>query len=193
MRPLEHLNEATLVERARVEPEAFGELYQRYVDRIYSYVYYRVGSHEEAEDLTARTFFQALDNLAAYEDRGAPFSAWLYRIAHNLIIDEARYEQRRPAAELHEWLSLPPDSHPDAVVGRRLESDRLRQAIQQLTSEQRDVIVLRFGEGMTAPQAARILGKTEEAVRALQRRALSNLRRLLAPASNDPEAAADLL
>ena len=94
MRPFQHLDENTLVEQAKAEPNAFGELYERYVDRIYSYIYYRVGNDEDAEDLTARTFFQALDKISAYEDRGAPFSAWLYRIAHNLVANLHRQRSR---------------------------------------------------------------------------------------------------
>ena len=73
--------EALLVEQARRDPAAFGVLYERYVDRIYAYIYHRVGNMQEAEDLTARTFYRALDNLESYEDRGAPFAAWLFRIA----------------------------------------------------------------------------------------------------------------
>ena len=77
--------ELSLIDRAKTDPEAFGQLYEIYVDRIYSYIYYRTGSHADAEDLTARTFFRALDSIGRYVHRGLPFSAWLYRIAHNPV------------------------------------------------------------------------------------------------------------
>lgn len=196
-RPLQRssmIDQAALLDAARQrDPKALASIYDAYAPKIYAYIYRHVGDPYRAEDLTSGVFLKMLEALDRDKFAHDALQAWLYRIAHNLIIDEARYEQRRPVADLHEWLSLPSDSHPDAVVGRRLESDRLRQAIQQLTAEQRNVIVLRFGEGMTAPQAARILNKTEEAVRALQRRALTNLRRLLAPAGDESEAADDPL
>jgi RNA polymerase sigma factor (sigma-70 family) len=78
-------NEAALIRRAKEDPEAFGVLYERYVDKIYNYIYYRTGNVHDAEDLTSRVFFRALRNLERYEDQGVPFSAWLYRIAHNLV------------------------------------------------------------------------------------------------------------
>ena len=78
-------NDSALIARAKEDPEAFGLLYERYVGNIYNYIYYRTGNHHDAEDLTARTFFRALKHVSRYVDRGAPFSAWLYRIAHNLV------------------------------------------------------------------------------------------------------------
>lgn len=176
---------AALLDAARQrDPKALASIYDAYAPKIYAYIYRHVGDPHRAEDLTSGVFIKMLEALDRDRFAQDALQAWLYRIAHNLIIDDVRYEQRRPASDLHEGLSMPPNSTPEFVVGHRLENERLRQAIQQLTGEQRDVIVLRFGEGMTAPQAARILGKTEEAVRALQRRALTNLRRLLAPASD---------
>lgn len=177
---------AALLDAARQrDPKALASIYDAYAPKIYAYIYRHVGDPHRAEDLTSGVFLKMLEALDRDKFAHDALQAWLYRIAHNLIIDDARYEQRRPASDLHDGLSLPPDADPEFVVGHRLEGERLRQAIQQLTGEQRDVIVLRFGEGMTAPQAARILGKTEEAVRALQRRALSNLRRLLVPSSDE--------
>lgn len=183
------IDQAALLDAARQrDPKALASIYDAYAPKIYAYIYRHVGDPYRAEDLTSGVFLKMLEALDRDKFAHDALQAWLYRIAHNLIIDEARYEQRRPASDLHDGLSLSPDWAPEFIVGRRLEGERLRQAIQQLTGEQRDVIVLRFGEGMTAPQAARILGKTEEAVRALQRRALSNLRRLLAPPSDETDA-----
>ena len=93
-------NDVELVAQAKADPEAFGVLYERYVNKIYNYVYYRVGNHQDAEDLTARTFFRALKHIGNYEDRGAPVSAWFYRIAHNLIANWHRDQGRRPVVSL---------------------------------------------------------------------------------------------
>ena len=91
--PLSPPSDQTLVARAKSDPQAFGELYERYVGKIYNYIYYRVSDSTEAEDLTARTFYQALAKLDSYEERGLPFSAWLYRIAHNLVANWRRTER----------------------------------------------------------------------------------------------------
>ena len=113
----EPLDESALVTLAKTEPEAFGELYQRNVDRIYSYVYYRVGNATDAEDLTARTFYQALGNIDRYVDRGVPFAAWLYRIAHNLVANHHRARSRWQLASLDDLeLSGSPAEHPDRAA-----------------------------------------------------------------------------
>lgn len=177
MRPLEHLNEANLVERARVEPEAFGELYQRYVDRIYSYVYYRVGSHEDAEDLTARTFFQALDNLAAYEDRGAPFSAWLYRIAHNLVANWHRHHARHRTVPLEDPAVIGVRRPgPGPVVEARETQAELLQAIHRLPADRQQLLILKFVEHMPNAQIGQIMGRTESSIKSLYHRTLLSLR-----------------
>ena len=103
--------DSDLVLRARTDAEAFGHLYERYVDRIYAYIYHRVGNAQDAEDLTARTFYRALDNLDRYEDRGLPFAAWLFRIAHNLVANWHRDRSRR------RFLSL------DRIWSHRSDSD----------------------------------------------------------------------
>ena len=89
------LDEDQLIEQAKTDPEAFGKLYEVYVEKIYNYVYYRIGNHHDAEDLTARVFNRALNHIANYNNKGAPFAAWLYRIAHNLVANWHRDHQRR--------------------------------------------------------------------------------------------------
>ncbi len=179
-------DQAALLERARQrDPSALAAIYDTYASKIYAYIFRHVGDPGRAEDLTGSVFVKMLEALDKNKFAQDALQAWLYRIAHNLIVDDIRYQQRRPASILHEGIALPEEAHPDQIVGRRLERERLKRALDELTTDQRDVIMLRFGEGMTAPQAAAILGKTEEAVRALQRRGLSNLRRLLSPASAD--------
>lgn len=173
---------ADLLERARQrDTAALAAIYDTYATKIYAYIYRHVGDAHRAEDLTSKTFLKMLEALERDKFARDALQSWLYRIAHNTIVDDVRRRQRRPTSALHDGLAQPPDIHPDNIVSARLENERLRQAIEHLTDDQRDVIILRFGEGMTAPQAAKILGKTEEAVRALQRRGLANLRKLLSP------------
>src|SRR5512136_1698084 len=115
-------DEVELVRRAKTDPAAFGVLYERYVGKIYNYVYYRTGDYHEAEDLTARTFQRAMTHIAHYHERGVPFSAWLYRIAHNLVANWHRDRSRRPVVPLEEQLVLLPGTqHPEAVAVRRTE------------------------------------------------------------------------
>src|SRR5262245_36058502 len=95
--------ERELIERAKREPEAFADLYERYIDRIYAYVYYRTGDARDAEDLTARVFYRALAHLPDYNQTGAPFIAWLYRIAHNLVANWHRDNTRHPEIPLDLW------------------------------------------------------------------------------------------
>src|SRR5262245_64332091 len=89
------INEEQLVNQAKTDPEAFGKLYELYVERIYNYVYYRIGNHHDAEDLTAKVFHRALNHIPNYNNKGVPFAAWLYRIAHNLIANWHRDHKRR--------------------------------------------------------------------------------------------------
>lgn len=171
-------DQASLLEQARKrDPVALAQIYDTYSAKIYAYIYRHVGDAHRAEDLTSSVFMKMLEALERDKFARDALQSWLYRIAHNVIVDDVRKRQRRPISTLHDGLALPPESNPDFMVGQQLESEELLQAIDQLTEVQRDVIILRFGEGLTAPQVANILDKTEEAVRALQRRGLANLRK----------------
>ena len=100
------MDESELIARAKTDKEAFGELYEQYVERIYNYVYYRTGNAEDAEDLTARIFFKAMQHIGNYHDRGLPFSAWLYRIAHNLVANWHRDRSRRKIISLDDIVQV---------------------------------------------------------------------------------------
>jgi RNA polymerase sigma-70 factor (ECF subfamily) len=119
---------------------------------------------------------EALDKDKFARDK---LQSWLYRVAHNVIIDDVRYQQRRPTQALYDSLEANEENDPSVLVGQQMEEEIIWNAIQRLTKDQKDVIILRFGEGLTAPQVAKILNKSEEAVRALQRRGLVNLRKIL--------------
>jgi RNA polymerase sigma-70 factor (ECF subfamily) len=172
-------DERLLVERAiGRDAEAFGELYDMHVVRVYRHIYYLVNSVSEAEDLTAQTFLQAWEAVDRYEDRGVPFASWLLRIAHNLAISHLR--SRREGNQLHDGL-MDQDSlrNPEKVTERQADEERVRQAILRLGHEQRQVIILRFVEDLEYREVAEIVGKSVAAVRVIQHRALCTLRKLM--------------
>jgi RNA polymerase sigma-70 factor (ECF subfamily) len=175
----ERSDERDLVERAvRRDSEAFGELYDRHVVRVYRHIYYLVGSHAEAEDLTAQTFLQAWEAIDRYQFRGAPFVSWLLRIAHNLAVSYLRSKRER--AQLHDGIVDEGSRRdPEAVAERKAEEDLVRRAILELRDEQRQVIILRFIEELEYREVAEIIGKSVAAIRVIQHRALNALRRRL--------------
>lgn len=173
-------DDAALVARAREDPEAFGLLYERYVDKIYAYLYYRTGSREDAEDLTARTFYRALDNLHRYQERGLPFSAWLYRIAHNLMANWHRYNSRHPQVSL-EALRLTDHlgRNPEKAVERNEAREVVLEAIRALPPERQQLLILKFVEQMSNEEIGQVMGRSEGAVKSLYHRTLVALRREL--------------
>jgi RNA polymerase sigma-70 factor (ECF subfamily) len=173
-------NERALLERARAyDPAALGELYDRYAPKMYAYIYRRVGDAATAEDLTSELFLRVLHAIQDERAWRDSFVAWLYRIAHNLVVDA--YRRRPPPLVPLEDLPLASDEDDLAdAVQDAADRDRLRAAIALLTPDQRQVLTLRFGEGLTAKETARIVAKTTGAVEAMQHRALASLRRILA-------------
>ncbi|MCD6552798.1 MAG: sigma-70 family RNA polymerase sigma factor [Anaerolineae bacterium] len=173
-------DEAALVARAKqFDRAAIAELYRRYVQRIYRYVYYRVGDESTAEDLTAEVFLRALEGLESYSYRGVPFVAWLYRIAQARVADyHRRWGRRGETLPLDEKLVGMDDDLATFAEHREAYED-LYTALQQLTEEQQQVIALKFLAGLKNAEVAYVLGKTEGAVKALQHRALASLQRIL--------------
>jgi RNA polymerase sigma-70 factor (ECF subfamily) len=171
-------DERTLVRRAaRHDTEAFARLYDLYVDKIFKYIYYKLGSKSEAEDLSGQVFLKAWEAIGSYRLTERPFSAWLYRIAHNLVVDHFRV--RRPTMPLNEITSLEEkDADPDDLTLRHLTTEVLQRAMSRLTQEQRQVIILRFLEGYSTAEVSLIMGKKQGAVRTLQHRALASLERI---------------
>lgn len=167
--------ERDLVERAKEDPEAFGQLYDLYFDRIYSYVYRKVGDRTLAEDLTSDTFYKALTHIKQYRYTGQPFAAWLFRIAGNTVTDHFR--SRRPTQSLDTGLPLASDVEaPEEAALRTDERAQIRRVLEQLTPEQQDVVLLRFTGDLPLKDIAEIVGKTEGAVKALMFRALHSLK-----------------
>lgn len=168
-----------VIDRARGgDRAAFAELYDTYVDSVYRYLIYRVREASDAEDLTSEVFTRAFANIHRYRWQGKSFLAWLYTIARNAVTDRRRRD--RPTVELENAFSLAadgPSAHDRAVHGEQVVA--LRGAVKHLTSEQQQVLSLRFGSNLSSRQVAQLLGKNEGAIRALQFRALGRLRKLL--------------
>lgn len=172
--------ESELIQRAiGRDAGAFGELYRQNLTRIYRYIYYRIGQSSDAEDLTEQTFLKAWEAIDRFRDQGVPFSAWLYRLAHNLIIDFRRTSHE--AAPIEDLQEMEAAQRPlDELAAGRIEEREVLLAIARLTPEQQQVIILRFIQGMSHADVAAILGKNEGAVRVVQHRALQALHALLA-------------
>ncbi len=171
-------NEEALVERAKEDPVAFGVLYQKYVRKIYSYIYCRTGNRHDAEDLTARTFHRALANIDRYESRGFPFSAWLYRIAHNLVANWLRDRSRHKVISLDE-LARPRQRSRNAIEYQaevNEEREALLEAIRRLPSDYQQLLILKLMEGMSNVEIGQVLGRSEGAIKSLYFRTLIALR-----------------
>jgi RNA polymerase sigma-70 factor (ECF subfamily) len=171
-------DEAALLERARsYDEEAIGELYDRYARRIYAYIYRRVSEAQLAEDLTSEVFVRVLQAIRSEQFWTRSFRAWLYRIAHNLIVDYYRKRPTAPLLPLDERL-ISGSVRPEAAVAEAFRTQRLQNAIGQLTEDQQQVLVLRFGEQLKSREVAEIMDKSVGAVEALQHRALVALRKV---------------
>jgi RNA polymerase sigma-70 factor (ECF subfamily) len=170
--------EKKLVERAKEDPEAFGVLYETYVGQIYQYVFYRTGNRYDAEDLTARTFYKALANLEGYRYRGLPFSAWLYRIAHNLVANWHRDRARRVGIPL-DSLAMVGDGSESAeqYAESRERAEVLREAVSRLPPDRQELLVLKYSTDLSNREIGRVMGRSEGAIKALYHRTLSALRK----------------
>ena len=169
-----------LIRKAQAGDETVvAALYQQYYVSVFRYLYYRVGDRQTAEDLTSEVFLRMLRFLGGFKPPGAAFGAWLFGIARNLTTDHYRRMGIRNDVELEEDMLATRDD-PAAAMERGLDSEALKRALKTLNDEQRDVIVMRFVSGMPIGQVAQVLGKSEDAVKGLQRRALIALRQTLA-------------
>lgn len=171
-------NEEDILSRAsQGDKDAFGQLYEHYVERIFNYVYYRTGNVHDAEDLTARVFQRAMNHIKNYTDRGVPFSAWLYRIAHNLVANWHRDRGRKQEIPLDDLPILPTKGdHPEKNLVRSQEQDSLLRMIRKLPGERQNLLILKFVENMSNAEIGAIMGRSEGAVKSLYHRTLLALR-----------------
>ncbi len=170
----------SIARRAKEDQTAFGELYERHVTAIYRYLYYRCGSVEDAEDLTARVFMRALKHIHHYDDRGVPFTAWLYRIAHNVVANYHRDNSRHPSVPLDEVeLHGAHSDDSDLKIDSQRQRERLLYAIRTLPEERQQLVVLKFVEQLQNAEIGQIMNRSEGAIKSLYHRTLIQLREAL--------------
>lgn len=170
-------DDAALVEQAQRNPEEFGEIYERYVNKIYTYIYYRTGNVHDAEDLTTNVFMRAMNHLPKYTDRGFPFSSWLYRIAHNLVSNWYRDQNRREIVSLvNSNLPANPNNSPDNITVTNEETEMLLGAIRSLPSDRQELLILKFVEKLSNKEIGQTLRRSEGAIKSLYHRTLISLR-----------------
>ena len=167
------------VRAAQADRAAFAVLYRRYLDPIYGYCFYLLGDHHDAEDATERTFLAALAAIDRFTDEGASFRAWLFRIAHNQLANALRGRHRRRTDALDAVPEPAGGEDPASAADRADDARRVRRALRTLPDDRRQVLVLRFVDGLTAREIGEVLGRSEGAVRVLQHRALRELAPLL--------------
>ena len=170
-------------DKARLDRE-FTELYKAHLRDVYSYAYYRVGNHHDAEDLTEQTFLQAYRHFerAQSESDGRPLRPWLIRIAHNLAANLYRDRSRRPQTPLDDTTMLSALHTTEDLVEGRDELARIITGIRQLPDERRDALIMRFALGMDNREIARAMGKTDGATKVLLHRAIKQLEAIVTPA-----------
>jgi RNA polymerase sigma-70 factor (ECF subfamily) len=174
-----------LVQRAQTgDADAFGELYDRYVDLVYRYVYYRVASAQVAEDLTSETFLRALRRISSFTWQGRDVGAWFVTIARNLIADHYKSSRQRLELTTEDVSAVTGAPNlvqdgPENAVLESMQNKVLLQAVKKLNAEQQECIVLRFLQGLSVAETARVMNKNDGAIKALQYRAIRSLGRLL--------------
>ncbi|MBI4759477.1 MAG: sigma-70 family RNA polymerase sigma factor [Chloroflexi bacterium] len=172
-------DEVLLVDRLkRNDAGAWTQIYDRHYQQIYNYLYYQLRGASEAEDLAAEVFLRAIEAIGSYTPRGLPLVSWLYRIGHNLVVDHLRRQSRRDQLPLQESLVWDHESS-GGLLESKIEKEELLRALQYLTVDQRQVLILKFVQEMDNSGVAQVLGKTEGAVKSIQHRALASLKRVL--------------
>lgn len=177
--PLEE--EKKLIERAKKSPEAFGELYDLYFDSIFTYIVYRVSGREQAEDITSQVFEKAMKSIQRFEWQGYSYGSWLYKIAHNLIIDS--YKAKKDTVSIEESILIKDEEEENIefVTKKDLDLSKLLRAIEILPTEQREIVYLRYVKELSIKETVEVTGKSVDSVKSLAKRALNNLKKNLNP------------
>jgi len=172
-------DERNLVQRAKEKDEAaFARIYESYFDKIYRYIVLKIGERTEAEDLTQQIFVKVVQQIGTFKWRGTPFSAWLFRIAHNQMVDYLRQQNKRQLLPLDE--SVAGQDDPQRTVEAKVDLERVLEAAKKLPSTQQEVISLRFSADLSTREVAKIMNESEGAIKALQHSAIITLRKILA-------------
>lgn len=167
--------EKELIELAKVDAHAFGELYEYYFDRLYGYVVYLVGNNTDAEDIVSETFEKAMRNIKKFEWQGYTFGAWLYKIARNLVYDKAKARKAVSLEDLKNIIESPNPSVEEQVEVN-VATENLLKLVSQLGDDQREIVLLRYVQGYSIQETCIITGKTIDSVKSLAKRALATLR-----------------
>jgi RNA polymerase sigma-70 factor (ECF subfamily) len=174
---LEYSEDELLTKASQGDQDAFGILYEKYVTRIFNYIYYRTGNAHDAEDLTARVFFRAMNHINNYSNRGLPFSAWLYRIAHNLVANWHRDNSRKKEIPLDEgFFQLPKSEYPEQELVRLEDWEKLMRYVRTLPQDRQQLLILKFVDDLSNSEIGIIMGRTEGAIKSLYHRTLLSLR-----------------
>lgn len=175
------IEEIALINSAKNDPAAFGELYKKYVEKIYNYIYYRTGSTHDAEDLTEKVFFKAMSHIKGYKQMGLPFSAWLYRIAHNLVANYHRDRSNKQEISLDELpgvLLSQADPQPETKAVKSQEVEELLETIRDLADNRQELLILKFVDQLSNAEIGMIMRKSEGAIKSLYHRTLLELREI---------------
>lgn len=177
MKKKKQLDDPILDQAIEGDEEAFSILYQGNVKKIYNYIYYRTGNVRDAEDLTARVFQRALKHITRYKKTNVPFSAWLYRIAHNLVANWHRDNQRRKEVPIEDHINIrSKQAIPDHEIEKKQEVELLLNAVHRLPSDRQMVLILKYVEDLSNKEIGEIMGKSEGAIKSLYHRTLLDLR-----------------
>ncbi len=166
------------VDERRDRENRLASLYDEYFDRIARYIYVRIGDWNEGEDLAGEVFVKALESIKSYKERGIPMQAWLFKIAHNLVVDHLRKATKRKTVPI-DTVQIEAGEDPASIAEKSIEIERVNEAMQKLTLEQREVVQLRFFGGLSSKEVGAILRKSDGAVREMQHAAIEKLRGLL--------------
>ena len=173
--------EESLIQRAKErDPVALTQIYEDNFDRIYRYIVLKIGDRTEAEDMTQQVFLNVIKAIPGYKSKGMPLSSWLYRIAHNQVVDYFRKKSKKQFVPLDERIESG-DDDPLRETEKKMQVEELSQATKQLTKAQQEVISLRFAGELSIAEVAKMMGKSTGAVKALQHSAIVALRRVMAP------------
>jgi RNA polymerase sigma-70 factor (ECF subfamily) len=180
-------DESTLVQRAQQrDSQAFAEIYEAYFDKIYRYIAMRIRNDMEAEDLTQQVFMKVLHSISSYKSQGVPFSSWVYRIAHNQVVDFFRQHNKKATVDI-DGLPLPDTGDdPQHILEQEYDIKELKNAMKHLTEAQQEVLALRFTGEMPIAQCAEVMGKSEGAIKALQHSAVQALKKALVGKDDEP-------
>jgi len=173
-------DEEMLVRRAQQkDTEALAQLYEVYFDKIYRYLALRIRNDYEAEDLTQQVFMKVLKSISSYKNTGVPFSSWLYRIAHNQLVDFLRQQNKKTTVDIEGLPLAHAGDDPQHKMEQQVDIDELKKAVRQLTAAQQEVLSLRFASELSIAQCSEVMGKSQGAVKALQHSAVIALRKAL--------------